>query len=308
MKPVRCASRITNGTRSAAAPSDSAKLPASLTASGNRYLAFGRAFAVERDHVVDCVVDRVARGPAGSRLQLLRHRLAVRDLFEARLVSDLERDVANLGARARALDDAIGELLDSDLLGRADVEDVADRRVGLNEREQRAHGVVHVHEAAALRPVAVDREVVAGQRLLDEARQDHSVLARLARPDGVEEPDDNVLGAVVLVVAEREDLAEGLRGRVAPARRGGGTENALGLLMQRAAAVLAVDLRRRGVEQLLAKIGCSAGDDVAAPDVAERRLERPVDNQLDTDRSGHVQAYFDALHELADERLVGHRA
>src|SRR4051794_31636895 len=108
--------RMATGTSTRAATSDSPRLPSRRSSSGNRDHFCGRG-ALVGDHVVDRAIDLVARVPAGGGVERRRDRLAVRDLFEARLVGDLERDVANLGAGAGALDHALGELLDADLLG-----------------------------------------------------------------------------------------------------------------------------------------------------------------------------------------------
>src|SRR3954463_14326280 len=120
MKCVRRAMWIATGTSRAAATIASVKLAPRRSASDKRDLC-GLA-ALERDHVVDGVVDGVARGPAGDGLQQRGVRAPVRDLLEAWLVGDLERYERDLRARPRARDDALRELEDRDLLGRADVE------------------------------------------------------------------------------------------------------------------------------------------------------------------------------------------
>ena len=74
-----------------------------------------------------------------------------------------------------------------------------------------------VTEGARLRAVAVHLERRTGEGALDEARDDHSVLARLLRADRVEEADDHAVEAPLLVEAEREELVHRLRVRVQPA-------------------------------------------------------------------------------------------
>ena len=54
-----------------------------------------------------------------------------------------------------------------------------------------AHHVPDVGEAARLRPVAEHRDRPSRERLLHEVRNDHPVLARLPRADGVEQADDD---------------------------------------------------------------------------------------------------------------------
>src|SRR3954447_4959236 len=126
--------RIATGTSTSAATSESANAPASCSSSGNLHrLRHEAVLAVVRHDVVDRFVDRVARSPADRRLEVLRDGLAVRNLLEARLVRDLERDEADLGLRTRALDHAPGQVEDADLGRAADVEHVAARLLGLEQ-------------------------------------------------------------------------------------------------------------------------------------------------------------------------------
>src|SRR4051794_1546414 len=296
---------MTNGTRTIAATKDSPKLPASRSPSANRHdLLREHELARVRGDVVDRTVDVELGRPADRRLDVSRHRLAVRDLFEARLVRLLERNEANPRAGSRPLDHALREVEDRDLAGAAEIENVANGRIAVEEGEERTHGVVHVAEAAALRAVVVDGQILARQRLLDETREDHPVLACLTRADGVEEPDDDAV-ETGLRVTEREDLAKRLRGRVAPARGGRRPENSLRVFPQRSAAILAVDLRGRGVEQLLVELRGSRDDNVAATHVAQEALDRTVDDQLYADGGSKVNAGVRRSHELTEERCVG---
>src|SRR5829696_650415 len=98
-------------------------------------------------------------------------------------------------------------------------------------------------EAARLGAVAEDRERLAADRLARQRRQYHPVHPGLPRADGVEQPRHDVLGAELLVVAERERLAEGLGGRVVPARLLRRAIDAVGVLRECAVAELSVDLR-----------------------------------------------------------------
>ena len=76
-----------------------------------------------------------------------------------------------------------------------------------------------------------------------EAWHDHPVLARLARPDGVEEPRDDAVELALLVVGEGEELVHRLRVCVSPAAlRRGPVDAAAVLLERRLVAVVAVDL------------------------------------------------------------------
>ena len=57
----------------------------------------------------------------------------------------------------------------------------------IHQRDERVHHVVDVGEAARLLAVAVDAQRLVAQRPAHEARHDHAVATRLARPDGVEQ-------------------------------------------------------------------------------------------------------------------------
>src|SRR5207342_2449254 len=133
--------------------------------------------------------------------------------------------------------------------------DVVDLPRGLgggHEARERAHGVGDVTETARLLTVAVDLERRAGEGALDEAGDDHPVLAALARADRVEEAGDDAVEAALLVVGEGEQLVHRLRVGIGPAPGGGGAVDAAGILGQGLErAVVAVDLRGGGEENAL---------------------------------------------------------
>src|SRR5262245_25505506 len=108
MKSVRSARRMASGTSRTTAVNDSVKLPARRRPSDNGHPLLRRGAAeLELDHVVDRVVQGALGQPIGGRAQQRRARAAVRDLLEAGLVGDLERDEADLRARPGARDDAL---------------------------------------------------------------------------------------------------------------------------------------------------------------------------------------------------------
>ena len=82
---------------------------------------------------------------------------------------------------------------------------------------------------------------------------------------------------------------------------GGEPEEAVRVLAERTVAVLAVDLRGGGEEQAPAVARRRMGDDVGAADVAKQRLERVVDDQLDADGGGEMEAGVGPLDQLIDE-------
>ena len=85
-------------------------------------------------------------------------------------------------------------------------------------------------------------------------------------------------------------------GRVAPARLERRAEHAVGVLVQRAARVLAVDLGRRREQQALAVPRRRAHDVVGAANVLQQRVERV----------GHDELHADCRREVEDRRP--HRA
>jgi len=60
----------------------------------------------------------------------------------------------------------------------------------------------------------VHLERLTRERSLDEARDDHPVLAALTRADGIEEADDDTVQPLLLVVGERQELVANERGDV----------------------------------------------------------------------------------------------
>ena len=172
----------------------------------------------------------------------------------------------------------------------------------------RAHRVGHVTERARLLAVAVYLERRAGERALDEARDDHSVLARLPRPDRVEEADDDAVEPALLVEAEREELVDRLRVRVEPAALADRAVDAAVVLRQRAfLAVVAVDLRARRDEHALVELVAVLEHRLGAAHVRDHRVHRLLDDQPHADRGGQVVHDVALVDELADDRRREHR-
>ncbi len=113
-----------------------------------------------------------------------------------------------------------------------------------------SHGVGHVAEAARLRAVAVDRQRLAGQRLLHEARDHHAVAAGLARADGVEQAKDRHRQPMLVVIRQRQELIHHLGGGIGPAIARGRAQHDVVVLAEGHALALAVDLRGRGDQHL----------------------------------------------------------
>ena len=102
-----------------------------------------------------------------------------------------------------------------------------------HERRQRSDDVAHPGEAASLGAIAVNRDRLVRQRLADEIRQDHSIVAVLPRSNGVEEPHDDRGKAVLLPVRQREEFVYELAGRVPPAAFMGRAQHKVGVFPER---------------------------------------------------------------------------
>ena len=178
----------------------------------------------------------------------------------------------------------------------------------LPEGEDRGDRVEDVGEAARLRAVSEHGQVVLGEGLADEVRDDHAVGAGLPWAHRVEEPHHDHLGVLLARVAVGDHLAEDLGRRIRPAALLGAPEEAIRLLGEGAHAVLAVDLRSGGVEEADAVSGGRLGDDVAAAHVLEERFERALADQLHPDRGGEMKAPIDLPHQPVDLRRVVGRA
>ncbi len=126
-----------------------------------------------------------------------------------------------------------------------------DRSGHVARRHHHAHHaldeVVDIAEGARLQAVAVERDVLAPERLHDEVR-DHAPVVRVhAGSVGVEDPDDLDLQLVLAAVVEEQRLGAALALVVAGARpdRIDVAPVALGL---RVHGGIAVDLRGRGLQ------------------------------------------------------------
>ena len=139
------------------------------------------------------------------------------------------------------------------------------------------------------------------ERLLDEAGDDHPVLALLPGADGVEEAADHAVELSFLVEGEAQELVHGLRVRVEPAPFGHGAVDAAVVLLQRPLlAVVAVHLGARGDEDALAEVVAVLEHDLRALDVRDHRVHGLFDDQPHADRRRQVVDHVDAVDELAD--------
>src|SRR5215207_1966772 len=150
------ASRMASGTLSWTSPAATAKARMNCSSSGNlRVLEVGvHAGALIENHVVDCVVDATLRCPTRELADAARVRLPASELLEALVVGLGVRDKVDVRARPGAGDHTARKPHDRDLGVVADVEHPADGPVAIEQAHQGLDGVIHVPEAARLRPVA----------------------------------------------------------------------------------------------------------------------------------------------------------
>src|SRR5205085_12130062 len=106
-------------------------------------------------------------------------------------------------------------------------------------------------EAARLFAVAIDGDGATSQSLSDEGRDDHAVLAGLARADGVEETDDDGGPFPLAPVGEREELINRLRAGVRPTPLRCRAHDEVAVFAERHLLREAIDFRSRSDEHLL---------------------------------------------------------
>src|SRR5215213_2307039 len=156
--------------------------------------------------VVDGLLEASLRLPVKDAANGADVRDPVLEVLEARLVRDVEGDVSDSRGRSGALDHHAREIVDPNRRRRADVVDLPDRRIGLDQPDQRRHGVGDVKEAPRLRAVAVDGQVRSTHRLLYESGEDYAIRPPLPRPDNVEQPGYDHLRAQLPHAAQRQRL------------------------------------------------------------------------------------------------------
>ncbi len=260
----------------------------------------------DTDDVVDGLVEGPGRGPTGQAAQPAGvgdpspHVLEVG--AEGVLVG-LEDDGRR---RPGPLQDPVGEVHHRDLVLGADVEDLT-RAVGVVQEDQQGPDhVLDVAEAAGLAAVAVHGERRTVERLADQGGQDHAVVTPLAGPDGVEQTHHGGGQTVLAVVGQRQDLVDGLRGRVGPAGDGGRAQDPVGILRERDLGVAAVDLRAAG-DQEAAAVSIGRGEHVlGAADVAGQGLEGLLHDEAHPHGGGEVDHGVTAGGGLVDDGFVEH--
>src|SRR6266536_5250943 len=138
--------------------------------------------------------------------------------------------------------DHTGEVVDADLLRRADVEDVADGCVLIQQRYQCRHGIGDMAETPALLPGSEDRERGSTEGLADEPGDDHAVVPCLSGSDSVEQADDDGRCVALSPIGVGQDVVHGLRRAVGTSGLERRTEDPIRVLMEWSLGVLSIDL------------------------------------------------------------------
>ena len=139
--------------------------------------------------------------------------------------------------------DAVRQSRDCHFLRIPNIDDLPDRRRGIDQLDECPHDIGDVRERARLRPIAKDRDRFPRQRLLHEVRNHHAVLTGLTRSHGIEEPHDDDRELPFLPVREREKFVDRLAAGVGPPMLRRRPQYEIGILSKRHVLALAVDLR-----------------------------------------------------------------
>src|SRR6266480_5249106 len=205
----------------------------SLVGAGCGYLVDAQAFLFllkKSGDAVNDLIQRSAGTEASKGMELFDRGHAAHHVLKAGFVGLVVGHVLNGGGAAGALLDFLGQCLDGDFLGVADVDDFADGALRVHEADEPLNGVAHIAEAARLLPGAVDADGGVVQGGLDEIGKDHSVATGLPGTNGIEQASHNDGQLLFLPVGESEKLIERLRSRVAPAALCGGAKDKVRVL------------------------------------------------------------------------------
>ena len=134
-----------------------------------------------------------------------------------------QRSVHELRARARQVEDRLGQFDHGELAGIAEVDRAGEPLGRLHQAQEALDRVVHVAERAALGAVSVERDRRVLQRLDDEVRRYAAVVRVHARAVRIEDARDLDVHPVLAVVVEEPVAVAGdaLRAAVVGAVRVG---------------------------------------------------------------------------------------
>ena len=202
----------------------------------------------------------------------------------------------------------LGKLLNRPRPIAADVEDLALSRRSLHQAHDRRDHFSNMREAAYLTAVVVDHDRSAAQRLIDKSRNHHAVVPDLPRPDDIEESADHHRQSVLAVVRQREELVDGLRATVGPARTRRRAQLQIVFFGPLLFGVLAVHLAGRSQEKCFASaLHRQLKQHVCRIDVRFDGPHRIVGHQFDSDGGGEVINDLGITDDFRHQQLVGDR-
>src|SRR5688572_4348320 len=112
--------------------------------------------------------------------------------------------------------DPLRQLANRHFFNASDIVYLPSRPFVIDQHEQRTHAVSYMREATALGTVAVNRDWSIVERLLDETRHDHPILAGLPWPNSIEQADDHGRQALFAPIGNREEFVHRFRAGVTP--------------------------------------------------------------------------------------------
>lgn len=221
--------------------------------------------------------------------EFVDRRFASGHVFEAGLVGFGVRNKPCFGGGIQASDHPTGEIEDRDFMRAADIDDFSNRSRCVLESDQRFDGILHVAEAASLRPIPVHQERFIAQCSLHKARQHHPVATGLARADCVEESGDDHGKVSLGVICEREKFIHELGTRIAPATESGRTNEEIIVLGERRFAAFAVDFGSRSEKDWSAGSGSGEQYDFGLLKIGFNGSYRGYDDKFNPDGGGQME-------------------
>src|SRR6266550_6184658 len=278
-----------------------------LVGAGCGYFVDAQAFLFLLKKSGDTVNDLIQRssGTETSKgLELIDGGHAAHHVLKAGFVGLVVGHILNGRSTASALLHSLGQCLDGDFLGVADVNDFADGALRVHEADESFDGVAHIAEAARLLPGAVDADCSVVQGGLDEVGEHHSVATGLPGTNGIEQTGHDDGQFLFLPVGEREKLIERLRSRVAPAAFCGGTKDEICIFVERNVSILAVDLRGGSGENELPLLAGRFEDQLSAVYIGLDGLDGAFDDEFDSNSSGQMDDHIGIINKFGEQLAI----
>src|ERR1035437_6757723 len=182
---------------------DSESLAANRVLAGSDgYSVLPQTGALVRDDALQSFFQGAARTIADEPGQLADVGDPPPHIFEALLIGPSVGDEDNLRVRAGHALDACCQVDDGDFVIAARVMGFA---IGIGmgpDADQRIHRIVNVGEATALRAIAEDSDVAAGQGLDYQAGNHHAITADLSRAYGIEQASNHRRNSLLFPVRD----------------------------------------------------------------------------------------------------------